>query len=153
MSPMSGGGASDTPNAEKFIDPEKDPHDDGDYDADYDGENDADNDAESGVSAVGDLHIDQLHNHDVCRYKNAFYFFVELFFFAPTSPKLDPHHDNNGVAAGYKLLLPNSGSFIEKATDVLGLFDIRAHDDDGVDYHKMMIIINAMNTNMYLPNL
>ena len=29
MSPMSGGGASDTPNAEKFIEPEKEPHYDG----------------------------------------------------------------------------------------------------------------------------
>ena len=70
MSPMSGGGGSDTPNAEKFIDPEKYPHDDGDYDGDNDGHNDADDEAdynghyddESDVSAVSDLHIANIVN-------------------------------------------------------------------------------------------
>ena len=81
---MSGGGASDTPNAEKFIEPEKEPHYDGHWTmlrmliADYDGGNDAhndddadydgDNDDESGVSALSDLQIANIVNVKLVTY-------------------------------------------------------------------------------------
>ena len=56
MSPMKEGCASDTPSAEKFIDPEKDAADnDADNDADNAADNDADNGGESDVSAVTEI--------------------------------------------------------------------------------------------------
>ena len=85
MSPMNGGGVSDTPNAEKFIDPEKkDADSDADDDADDDANNYSDNYADNDADADDDYNnyadnndesdvIDQLCNY-VCRDLNPFYF-------------------------------------------------------------------------------